>query len=282
VVATEQREGSTQWLEPTKVFDNIFFVGNNFVGVWIVRTSTGLVLFDSSESTDEARDHLVPGLRTLGLDPAQIRYVIVTHAHWDHFGGAKYLHDTYGAHIGLGAPDWTLLSRELPGSLERLDRTPPDRDLVINDGQALTLGDTTIKLYVTPGHTPGTVSAIIPAREGGKTYKLSLLGSTAFPPTLEPTDRTGGLLGYDRSIQRFSQISSSAEAVGILNTHIFADGSTERLAAARARKAGDPNPFVLGPDFVKRYYGILDECLQAAATRPLVPSEWSKPLPSGQ
>src|ERR1700722_11565121 len=72
VVATAQREGSTQWLEPTKAFDNVFFVGNNFVGVWIVRTSDGLVLFDSTESTDEARDHLVPGLRTLGLDPAQI------------------------------------------------------------------------------------------------------------------------------------------------------------------------------------------------------------------
>jgi metallo-beta-lactamase class B len=280
VVLTALKEGSKHWLEPTKAFDNLFFVGNGFVGVWIVKTSDGLILFDSGESTDEARDHLVPGIQQLGLDPRQIRYVIVTHAHWDHFGGAKYLHDTYGARVGLGAPDWVLLSEEKPGSLERGDKTPPDKDLVITDGQTLTLGDTTIKLYVTPGHTPGTVSALIPARENGKTYELSLLGSTAFPPTLEPTQRTGGLLSYDRSVKRLSDISSKADAVGILNTHIFVDGSAERLAAARVRKPGDPNPFLIGRDAVTRYYGILDECLQATETRPITESEWTQKIPA--
>jgi len=279
VVLTASREGSTQWLEPTKAFDNLYFVGNKFIGVWIVKTSAGLILFDSSESTEEARDHLVPGLRKLGLDPAQIRYVIVTHAHWDHFGGAEYLKETYGARIGFGAPDWALLERELPGSLERSDRTPPQKDLVVNDGDRLTLGDTTIQLYVTPGHTPGTVSALIPAREGGHTYILSLLGSTAFPPTIEPTERTGGLRSYDNSVRRLSKIGSDAGAVGILNTHIFVDGSEERLAAARERTKDAPNPFLLGTAAVTRYYGILDECLQAAEERPLVQSEWSKPLP---
>jgi metallo-beta-lactamase class B len=278
VVAKALREGSSQWVEPTRAFDNLYFVGNNFVGVFIVRTSAGLILFDSTESSDQARDHLVPGLIKLGLDPKDIRYVIVTHAHWDHYGGANYLKTTYGARIGLSGPDWTLLEHEAPGSLERDGQTPPTRDLVIHDGQKLTLGDTTITLYVTPGHTPGTVSAIIPAKEGGKIYPLSLLGSTAFPPTLEPTDRVGGLRAYDDSVKRFSEISRAAGAVGLLNTHHFADGTTERLAAARARAPGQPNPFLIDSDAVSRYYGILDQCLLAAEARPLRPNEWSKPL----
>jgi len=270
------REGTDQWLEPTRAFDNLYFVGNNFVGVFILRTSDGLILFDSSESTEQARDHLVPGIRQLGLDPKDIKYVIVTHAHWDHYGGAKYLKDTYGARIGLSEPDWILLEHEAPGSLERGEQTPPTRDLVVTDGQKLTLGDTTVTLYVTPGHTPGTVSAIIPAKEGGKTYPVSLLGSTAFPPNLQPNEHAGGLLAYDNSVRRFAEVSRDAGAVGILNTHLFADGTTERLAVARARTQGQPNPFLIGTDAVGRYYAILDQCLLAAEARPLQPDAWTK------
>src|ERR1700743_2751906 len=87
-------KGSEHWLQPTKVFDDFYYVGSEFVGAWILRTSAGLILFDSTGSTADARDHLVPGLQALGLDPTSIRYVIVTHGHWDHYGGAKYLQDT--------------------------------------------------------------------------------------------------------------------------------------------------------------------------------------------
>jgi metallo-beta-lactamase class B len=270
------REGTDQWVEPTRLFDNLYFVGNNFVGVFILRTSAGLILFDSSETTEQARDHLVPGIVKLGLNPKDIKYVIVTHAHWDHYGGANYLKATYGARIGLSEPDWVLLEHEAPGSLERGDQTPPVRDLVVKDGQTLTLGDTIVTLYVTPGHTPGPVSAIIPAKEGGKTYPLSLLGSTAFPPNLEPNEHAGGLLAYDASVRRFSDVSRDEGAVGILNTHLFADGTTERLAAARTRTPGQPNPFLIGTDAVVRYYGIIDQCLLAAEARPAKPDTWTK------
>lgn len=279
--------GTNSWLPPTRAFDNLFFVGNEFVGVWVLKTSAGLVLFDSSESTEQARDHLVPGLIALGLDPTTIRYVLVTHGHWDHFGGAKYLQDTYGARIGLSGPDWDMLARTPVGGMERApgggddrtDRLPPRRDLVIEDGQQLTVGDTTLALYITPGHTPGTISAIVPVKEGGTTYRLSLLGGTAFPPSLKPTERAGGLIAFEHSIERLSKISEAAGAVGIINTHIFADGSTVRLAAAGQRAPGEANPFILGTPTVVRYYAMFDECLKAAAERPLVDSEWNKPLP---
>ena len=271
--------GSEHWLPPTQAFDDLFYVGSEFVGVWVLQTSAGLILFDSMGSTADAREHLVPGLKALGLDPASIRYVIVTHAHWDHYGGAKYLQDTYGARIALSAEDWDLLD-ELPvGGIERAptfgadrsDRAPPRKDLAIRDGYKLTLGKTTVTLFVTPGHTPGTLSALIPVHEAHQPYVLSLLGGTAFPQTRQPTKQSGGLIAFSTSVERLSKLSRAAGAVGVINTHIFVDGSLQRLAAARARQAGQANPFVLGTDAVVRYYGMFDECLKAASERPPTP-----------
>jgi hypothetical protein len=120
----------------------------------------------------------------------------------------------------------------------------------------------------------------VPVRHHGKTYTLSLFGSVAFPPTLEATDRTGGLRKYDESVQRFGDISRRAGSVGILNTHVFADGTLNRLALARDAGLDQPNPFFIGSDAVSRYYGLLHECLQAAQLRPQVPTDWARPLSS--
>jgi hypothetical protein len=105
---------------------------------------------------------------------------------------------------------------------------------------------------------------------------LSLLGGTAFPTTLEPSDRNGGLRAFSASVERLSKLSQAAGADGVINTHIFVDGSTERLAAAHARKPGEATPFVIGTQAVVRYYAMFDECLKAAAERPLVPVDFSK------
>jgi metallo-beta-lactamase class B len=278
VVKQNLETGSKKWVEPTQAFDNLYYIGNEFVGVFVLRTSAGLILFDSTSSSDEAEHHLVPGLTQLGLNPKDIKYVVVTHGHWDHFGGAAYLQKTYGAKIALGAADWDLIEKAPPNSLETGDHAIPKRDIAVVDGQKLTLGDTTVTLYVTPGHTPATVSAIVPVRDAGTVRTLSLFGSVAFPPSLEPTDRTGGLRKYDESVQRFAEISKKAGAVGILNTHVFAEGGLGRLAAARARKPGQPNPFLIGADATARYYGILHECLQAAELRPQIATDWTKPF----
>jgi len=282
-IAVRIVEGGRQWLPPTRVFDNLFYVGNAFVGVWIVRTSAGLVLFDSLQSEGEARDHLVPDMRRLGLDPATIRVVIVTHGHWDHYGGARYLHETFGAKIAMSAADWTMLEGAAPGAIERApsvgpdrrDRPPPKREMVIADGRKLVLGDTTLRLYVTPGHSRGTISAIIPVRENGHAWRLTLLGGTAFPPAREGNAHFGGLTAFDRSVRRLIALSRAAHSAGTLNTHIFADGSDARLAALATRQPGAPNPFIVGPDQVRDYYRVFDQCLLAASERsPAHAAQW--------
>ena len=162
-----------QWYaEPVKVFDNLYFVGQTEYSAWAVNTSDGIILIDTIfDYSVEAE--VVDGLKKLGLDPSTIKYAIVSHGHGDHSGGAKYLQDRFGTRIIMGAPDWEMVARST--------RDPaPKRDIVASDGQKLTLGDTTLTLYLTPGHTPGTISTLIPVKDIGRPHLMAAWGGTAF------------------------------------------------------------------------------------------------------
>src|SRR5438094_1381943 len=125
-----------QWhAEPAKVFDNLYFVGMTEYSSWAVNTSGGIILIDAIYDYS-IEDEVANGLPKVGLDANKIKYVIVSHGHIDHAGGAKFLQDRFGAHVIMGAADWALLERT-GGAWPK-----PKRDMVENDGQRLTLGDT--------------------------------------------------------------------------------------------------------------------------------------------
>src|SRR4029079_1624250 len=126
---------------------------------WAVTTSAGIILVDTIFDYS-VEDEVVDGLKKLGLDPTQIKYAIVSHGHDDHSGGARYLQDHFGTRIILSAADWDLLDRS--------NGTPPVRAMVSSDGQKLTLGDTTLTMYIPPGHTYGTISTLIPVKDRGQ------------------------------------------------------------------------------------------------------------------
>jgi metallo-beta-lactamase class B len=192
-------------------------------------------------------------MKKLGLDPANIKYAVVTHAHPDHDGGAKFLQDHYGTRIMLSAADWDLLDRTNPS-------WKPKRDMLVTDGQKLTLGDTTLTFYVTPGHTPGTVSTLIPVKDNGTPHLVAEWGGTLynFPRTPE-NFRT-----YIASAERFRDIVSQAGADVAISNHTVYDGSKTKLPALAARKPGAPNPYVIGPIAVRNYLTVVDECAKAA------------------
>ena len=85
--------------EPGQAFDNLYYVGSAWVSAWVLKTSDGLILIDALNNTKEAADLIEGGMRRVGLDPAQIRYVLVTHGHGDHYGGAQML-------AGATVPAW--------------------------------------------------------------------------------------------------------------------------------------------------------------------------------
>jgi metallo-beta-lactamase class B len=242
----------TWYAEPQKVFDNLYFVGQTEYSAWAITTSQGIILLDAI--FDYAVEAEVDeGLRTLGLNPADIKYVIVSHGHLDHAGGAKYIQEKYGARLIMSAADYDLLDQQNPS-------WKPKRDMVATDGQTLTLGDTTMTLYLTPGHTEGTISTLFPVRDGGLPHLAATWGGTLFNfgPNLPR------LKAYAQSAARFRDIVAKAKADVILSNHTVYDGSKTKLPALKTRKPGDGHPYVVGNAVVQSYLTTVGECAQAA------------------
>jgi len=238
--------------EPVKVFDNLYFLGQTEFSVWAITTSQGIILLDAIFDYS-VEDEVVGGLTKLGLDPAQIKYVLVSHGHLDHAGGAKFLQERFGARLLMSAADYDLLDRDNPS-------WKPKRDMVVTDGQQLTLGDTTLTFYITPGHTEGTISTIFPVRDGTRRHVVAEWGGTLFNfGPIRPR-----LQAYAASAERFKQLAAKAGADVILSNHTVYDGSKTKLPAVLARQPGQPHPYVVGPGVVQRYLTTVGECAQAA------------------
>lgn len=155
-------------MEPFKIFDNVYFVGIQHGQSLLVPTSDGLILIDTT--WDDVAPFVLDSIRKAGFNPADIKYILLSHGHADHAAGAARIKQAIpNARVGVSAADWSLIESQQgrPGS-----GLPLARDLVINDGDVIKLGDTEIKMYVTPGHSQGSVAFEIPARFGGRTYRV--------------------------------------------------------------------------------------------------------------
>ena len=248
--------GRPDWYAaPAKVFDNLYYVGQTEYSAWAVTTSEGIIIIDPifDYSVEAEIDQ---GLTELGLDPSDIRYVIVSHGHSDHAGGARFLQEKYDARVILSAADWDLLDRT--GG----DWLKPRRDIEAQDGYELRLGDTTLRLYATPGHTPGTISTLIPVRDGARTHMAALWGGTAFNFMGRGEDARW-FREYIASAERFRRLATDAGADIILSNHTRYDGSTVKLPALVRRRMGDPHPYVIGAESVGRYFTVAAECARA-------------------
>jgi metallo-beta-lactamase class B len=186
--------------EPAKLFDNVYSVGLQALSSILVTTSDGLVLIDTTFA--ETVDRVLESIRKLGFDPARIRYVLITHARADHYGGAGQIKQLVpSARVVMSLEDWVDAEREILGSGGQGSRPAPlSRDLVVADGQRITLGDATFTFYVTPGTTPGALSIEYQARDGGTSYRAMSTGALGMYP--EP--RWGE--AYIKSMQRLKAL----------------------------------------------------------------------------
>jgi metallo-beta-lactamase class B len=244
------------YAEPAQVFDDLFFLGQTGFSVWGLRTSEGFILVDAIfDYSVEAE--VVDGLRKLGMDPADIRYVIISHAHGDHSGGAAFL-QKLGARIVMSEVDWDLY--ENSNAAEKATR-----DVVATDGMELTLGDATVRVHLTPGHTHGTLSTVLPVHDNGTPHVAALWGGTLFNFRDSPDDpRDLRLRDYTESAARFREISTAAGADILLSNHTAYDGTTVKLPLLDQRQPGSTHPYVIGQDAVARYFTVAEQCALAA------------------
>jgi len=263
--AAQQPAGNpdrSRWArEPMKVFDNLYYVGEREYSSWALTTSAGIIIIDPIYDYS-VEEQVVGGLKKLGLDPAQIKYVVVSHAHRDHAGGAWYLQERFGARVLLTAPDWDMLERN------KQNWPKPKRDTVVADRQQLTLGDTTLTFIHTFGHTPGTMSTLVPVKDNGKPHVAALWGGTGFNFTITPQQPASHWFdAYITSAQRFREAASKAGADVFLSNHPSWDGSDDKMAKLAKRAAGDPHPYVIGAKNVQNYFTIAEHCARAGKLR---------------
>jgi metallo-beta-lactamase class B len=252
------------YAEPVKVFDNLYFLGQTEFSVWAVNTSEGIILVDTIfDYSVEAE--VIDGLKKLGLDPKKIKYAIVSHAHADHSGGAKFLQER-GVRIIMSAADWDLN--------EKGPEPKAKRDMIATDGMKVRLGDTSLTVYLTPGHTQGTISTLIPVKDNGQPHLAALWGGTMFnwlrggAAYITPaTPASYWFETYSTSARKFRDIVDRNKADVLLSNHTAFDNSKTKLPAVQSRKPGAPNPYVVGTDSIKRYLTMADECAKAGLLR---------------
>ncbi len=235
--------GSTPKPYPaTWFFDRMGFIGDEGVGCFLIKTSEGLILIDAMYPEDKYLQMIEDGIRELGCRGEDLKAVLITHGHFDHFGQADKLRDRYGCRIYLSKTD------------EELARSKPEVpygltfpvDGWLEDGQDFILGDTAIRAVHTPGHTPGCMSFIIPVTDEGRPHHLALWGGTGILPDSDKE-------AYLASVEKFSQICDGYEVDAEISNHPFVDNSLLRLEVIRNIVDGVPNPFVIGREAYRRY-----------------------------
>ena len=232
-----------QKIAPFKVFDNLYYVGPGFVSVWLIPTSQGLILIDSAQ--EPYVDHVIDSTRKVGFDPTNIRYILLSHGHLDHFGGAAKIRELSGARVATLEEDWQLI--EAAGKTAGRSGNPPPRaparDMVIKEGDVVTLGNTSLKVFKLPGHTPGSPSFEFTVYDSGMPYKAFLFGG--------PGPR-GGVSGGEQFLASVNRIAAEQQDAQVavtvhswLTSYPYPNGGLlERAQKLAQRRPGEPHPFV--------------------------------------
>jgi metallo-beta-lactamase class B len=247
---TDTKNLELQKVAPFKVFDNLYYVGVGYVGSWLITTNQGLILIDTLEGA--YTDQPIEGIRKLGFDPKDIKYVILTHYHLDHTAGAARIQELTGARLAMGDADWDALTRAPNPNNERL----PRRDMSLKDGDTIAVGSTTIKLHVLGGHTPGTLGVDFTVYDAGKPYRAFMFGGAAPGPGRQAAEQ------FLASVNRIEQMQNGIQARVV--THAWMDPEFWiALTGWRAVNPGDPHPFV-APEVFRAW---IAELKTTAATR---------------
>ena len=252
----------TWYAEPAKVFDNLYFVGGKVHSSWALTTSEGIILFDTIFPYN-SEELIVGGLKKVGLNPANIKYLLISHAHGDHIGGAEMLQTRYKPRVVMGEPDWNAVER-YPN---RYKTMAPRRDIVATDGMKITLGGTTVTIWLTPGHTPGTLSYTFTVLDRGKPVNVAYSGGTAFNFVNNTPDP--GIRNFQTYIDSQKRMAEKARASGatvLLSNHSEFDSAVNKNRMLAGRGNG-PHPYEVGAEGVQRYFEVMQGCARAAQLR---------------
>ena len=254
-------------LPQTRLFDDLYFFGHAFVGCLMLTTSEGIIMIDAMCREEDWNNIILPKMKEEGLAPADIKILLLTHGHVDHYGCAKKVREVTGCRVCMSAVDTAFMNDHLLAleGIPTLRQGPghtPEVDEFITEGDSIRLGDTTVEVFSTPGHTPGGLSFVFPVHDGGEAHLVGLWGGTKIPKTRPAAQQ------YLSSIAHFKRECEKRGVDVSVQAHPFVDFSLQkglfhgRLAA---RQAGEPHPMVMG----KERFQLFLSCIHAAAVGSL-------------
>jgi len=243
------------YAEPAKVADNLYFLGTKIHSAWAIVGSQGIIVIEALFEY-AARDEILDGLKKVGLDPKNVKYVILSHAHADHDGGAVLLQDSIpGVHVIYGAEDWDAVDKRASGKAKH--------DIVGTDGMKVSVGDASVQIVTMPGHTPGTLSYLFEVPDNGKPLRVAYVGGTAIPFN----GSAAYYDGYIASSKKMAKAASDYGATALMSNHSEFDDAYFKSHTAANRRPGEPNPFDVGADGVARYFTVVQACTTADRIR---------------
>ena len=254
----------------TRFFDQLSYIGNNIVGCFVLETSDGFILLDCMEPFDSHRDLIVSGIADLGLELKDLKAILITHGHGDHYGTADWFREQTGCKIYMSEVDYNFARTDKRNRTGVLKWEVYD---FLDDGDVFELGDTKIYVFKTPGHTIGCLSFIFKVTDEGREHWVEMWGGSGLPYSM--SDK----VLYMQSCIKFARITERFGCDVEISTHPFIDNSLERLTVVRGIFDGVANPFVVGRDACARFEDMFTQmCLagmkkQAAEADKLLPPQ---------
>ena len=227
-------EGWNDPFPPHHIMDNFYYVGTKELASFLIVTPAGNILMNSSY------DSSVPIIRAnvekLGFKFSDIKILISGHAHPDHAEGDFRVKELTGAQVVVGRLEIPALMKLGPkGTTHPIDR-------MVDEGDTVSLGGTTLTAHVMPGHTKGCLAWTTDLKENGKSYHtlvecslngrfLKYIGNTDYPGIVDDMRTT-----YKRA--------RSFNVDVFLSSHGEFYGLDKKYPKLVNRKEGDPNPFI--------------------------------------
>ncbi len=239
---------------PHRVMDNLYYVGTKELASFLIVTPDGLILMNTGY--ESSVPVIEDSVKQLGFDFKNIKILIAGHAHPDHVGGDALVKQLTGAQVVVGRIDAPKTREFRPGGKEH----PIDR--LVDDGDTVTLGGTTLTAHLMPGHTRGCLAWTTDLKENGKTYhafiECSLNGQF-----LQVLDNYPGMIDDFRATFKKAR---TFQVDVFLSSHASFYHMAEKYEKLKTRREGDPNPFV-DPEGYKAHVDEYEKSFEAAVAK---------------
>ncbi|MFG5408868.1 MBL fold metallo-hydrolase [Piscinibacter sakaiensis] len=261
IVLAERQRNSIR-MPLTQILDDVWYIGTEYVGQYVLRNEQGLVMIDAGNSAAEMNNFNLPALRSLGLGTGMpLHAVLVTHGHGDHDGGAAELKSATGAPIYLGSADASGKAYA-PTALDSSVLTPYD----------IQVGGRTITVLSTPGHTAGATGFVVRAKDGGKEVRLFVSGGSSLV-----ANNPGLVRAYLASMESTYAMLKALKVDTASNPHTYWDGSRDLIKRIQSEGLKSPSQFVIGNQALLRAMAIGRTCTAAYLAKQdptAAPSVW--------